>query len=42
VGGVARYAGVRYEASIIKHIERIGWALVIVSVIVIGYLMARG
>jgi membrane protein YqaA with SNARE-associated domain len=42
VGGFARYAGVRYEASIIKHIERIGWALVIITVIVIGYLMARG
>ena len=42
VAAVARYAGVRYEAALLKNIERIGWGLVVVSVVVIGYLMARG
>jgi membrane protein YqaA with SNARE-associated domain len=42
VAGVVRYAGVRYEASLLKHIERIGWGVVIASVLVIGFLMARG
>ena len=42
VGGVVRFAGVRYEQEILRNIERIGWGLVAATVIVIGYLMARG
>ena len=42
VAAVVRFAGVRYEEQILRNIERIGWGLVIVSVIVIAILMARG
>lgn len=42
VAAVVRYAGVRYEDTLLRNIERIGWGLVILTVIVIGYLMARG
>lgn len=42
VAAVVRYAGVRYEDSLLRNIERIGWALVILTVVVVGYLMARG
>jgi membrane protein YqaA with SNARE-associated domain len=42
VAAVVKYAGVRYEDSLLRNIERIGWGLVILTVIVIGYLMARG
>jgi len=42
VAAAVRYAGVRYEDSLLRNIERIGWALVILTVVVIGYLMARG
>ena len=42
VAGVVKYAGVRFEETLLKHIERIGWAVVVLSVIVIGLLMARG
>lgn len=42
VAGIAKYAGPRLEASLLRYIERIGWGLVIVTVIVIGYLMAGG
>ncbi len=42
VAGVVRYAGVRFEATLLRNIERIGWALVVLTVLVIGYLMARG
>ena len=41
VAAVVKYAGVRYEDSLLRNIERIGWGLVILTVIVIGYLMAR-
>lgn len=41
VAGVVRAAGPRFEANMIQHIERIGWAVVAVSAIVIGYLMLR-
>lgn len=41
VAGVVRIAGVKFEQSIVRHIERIGWALVVLSVVVIGYLMVR-
>ena len=42
VAGVVKYAGPRLEVSLLKYIERIGWGLVIITVVVIGYLMARG
>lgn len=42
VAAVVRYAGVRYEATLLRNIERIGWGVVVASVLVIGYLMARG
>ena len=41
VAGVVRFAGQKYEATIVQNIERIGWAVVVLSVIVIGYLMIR-
>ena len=37
-----RYAGVRYEEQILRNVERIGWGLVLATVIVIAILMARG
>jgi membrane protein YqaA with SNARE-associated domain len=42
VAGVVKYAGVRFEATLLKHIERIGWAVVVLSALIIAYLMARG
>jgi membrane protein YqaA with SNARE-associated domain len=42
VAAVVKYAGVRFEATLLRYIERIGWGLVALSVVVIGYLMARG
>ncbi len=39
VAGIVRVAGDRFEQQIVTHIERLGWAMVILSVIVIGYLM---
>lgn len=41
VAGVVKYAGNKFEATMVKHIERIGWAVVLISAIVIGYLMVR-
>lgn len=42
VAAVVRYAGVRYEGTLLRNIERIGWGMVILTAVVIGYLMARG
>ena len=42
VAAVVKYAGVRLESTLLRYIERIGWGLVALSVLVIGYLMARG
>ena len=41
VAGVVRLAGDRFEQQIVQHIERLGWAVVALSAIVIGYLMLR-
>ena len=41
VAGLVKYAGEKFEATLMRHIERIGWAVVVISVLVIGYLMAR-
>ena len=42
VAGLVRLGGQRFEDSLSRHIERIGWAVVAVSVILIGWLMMRG
>jgi len=41
VAGVVRYAGPRLEATLLQYIERIGWVVVVLSVLAIGYLMLR-
>lgn len=41
VAGLVRLGGERFETTLSRHIERIGWAVVVVSVIVIGWLMMR-
>ena len=42
VAGLVRLGGQRFEDSLVRHIERIGWAVVAVSVILIAWLMMRG
>lgn len=42
VAGLVRLGGQRFEDSLRKHVERIGWAVVAITVIAIGYLMMRG
>ncbi len=39
VAGIVRYAGVHIEAKLLKYIERIGWALVVLTALAIGYVM---
>ena len=39
VAGIVRVAGEKFEEQIVQHIERLGWSMVVLSVIVIGYLM---
>ena len=41
VAGLVRFAGEKFEAKLATHIERIGWAVVAISAILIGYLMVR-
>ena len=41
VAGVVKYAGENFETTIVNKIERIGWAVVVISALVIGYLMLR-
>ena len=41
VAGLVRAGGPAFEASLSKHVERIGWAVVVVTVVVIGYFMMR-
>ena len=41
VAGLVRAGGERFESSLSKHIERIGWAVVVVSAIIIAWLMMR-
>jgi hypothetical protein len=36
-----RAGGQRFEDTLSKHVERIGWATVVVTVIVIAYFMMR-
>ena len=42
VAGLVRLGGERFESSLSKHIERVGWAVVAVTAIVIAWLMMRG
>lgn len=42
VAATVRYAGVRYEAAIIRNIERLGWAVVIVAAVIVAWFMMRG
>jgi membrane protein YqaA with SNARE-associated domain len=42
VAAFVKYTGVRFESTLEKHIERIGWAVVALAVIVIGWFMLRG
>lgn len=41
VAGLVKVAGQRFEDTLSKHIERIGWAVVAISAIVIAMLMMR-
>ena len=41
VAGLVRFAGENFETQLATHIERIGWAVVMITAIVIGYLMVR-
>lgn len=42
VAGLVKAGGQRFEDTLSKYVERIGWAVVVVSAIVIGWLMLRG
>ena len=42
VAAFVKYSGERLESTLEKHVERIGWAVVAVAVIVIGWFMLRG
>ena len=42
VAGLVRLGGDRIETTLQRHIERIGWAVVVASVALIAWLMMRG
>ena len=42
VAGLMRLGGERFETTLKTHIERIGWATVVVTAIGIGWMMMRG
>jgi len=42
VAGLMRLGGERFETTLKTHIERIGWATVVVAAIGIGWMMMRG
>ena len=42
VAGLVRAGGQRFETSLSRHIERVGWAVVVVAAILIAWLMMRG
>ena len=41
VAGLVRAGGQRFEDTLSKHVERIGWATVVVTVLVIAFFMMR-
>ena len=42
VAGLVRLGGEQFEASLSKHIERVGWAVVVLAAALIAWLMLRG
>ncbi len=42
VAGLVRVGGQRFEDTLTKYVERIGWAAVVIAITVIGWLMLRG
>ncbi len=42
VTGLIKLAGERFETTLKKHIERVGWATVVLTAIGIGWMMMRG
>ena len=42
VAGLVRAGGERFETTLSKHIERVGWAVVVLSAALIAWLMMRG
>jgi membrane protein YqaA with SNARE-associated domain len=42
VAGLVRLGGERFETTLSKHIERVGWVMVVITVCVIAWLMMRG
>ena len=42
VAGLVRAGGERFESTLQKHIERIGWVVVALSVVLIAWLLMRG
>ena len=42
VAGLVRLGGQGFEDTLSKHVERIGWAVVAITIIVIAWLMMRG
>ncbi len=42
VAAFVKYAGVRLEATLIRYIERIGWAVLVLAVIIVAWFMYRG
>jgi len=42
VAGLVRAGGQGFEDGLAKHVERIGWAVVVISAMVIAWLMMRG
>jgi membrane protein YqaA with SNARE-associated domain len=41
VAAFVKYAGVRLEATLVRYIERIGWGVLVVAVIIIAWLMTH-
>lgn len=41
VAAFVKFAGVRLESTLQKYIERIGWGVVAIAVVLIGYFMVR-
>ena len=41
VAGLVRLGGERFENTLRTHVERIGWAVVVITIIVIAWLMMR-
>jgi len=42
VAGLVRAGGQQFEDGLSKHIERIGWAVVVIVAVIIAWLMMRG